>query len=259
MQNKTHQSVERALDILLAFMSQNEALGTQEISLKLDLHKSTVNRLMHVLTSRGFLHQDITTKKFCLGPAIANLGAELTSFLTQGLTRIAVPFIDALRDQVGETVVLETASSQDTVISYMAEGSGPLRIKGNVGWRQSYNAAAGAKAILAFSDSKMIESILAGKLSRKSPHTMTDIDRLRDDMRKTRKRGFSFEKDENNVGISGFGCPIFNYEEKPVAAVVVAGSTQNVTWARRGEIVPLMKETATAISGALYYEKRRQK
>ena len=258
MQNKTHLSVERALDILLAFMEHNEALGTQEISLKMGLHKSTVNRLMHVLTSRGFLHQDITTRKFCLGPAIAHLGATLTRSLSEGLTRIAVPFIDSLRERVGETVVFETASSRDTVISYMAGGRGPIRIKGNIGQRHRYHAAAGAKAILAFSDTEFIESVLAGELQKRTPHTITDKDQLREEMRKVRTRGFSFEKEENNIGISGFGCPIFNYEDKPVAAVVIAGPNHNVSWAKRGDILPFLKETANAISEQLYHGKRKQ-
>ena len=254
MQRTTHLSVERALDILTAFMPQNEALGTQEISLKLDLHRSTVNRLLHVLASRGFLQQDPATRKFCLGPVIAHLGGALINSLSEGLLKIAVPFLDALRDRVGETVVLETAYNRDTVIAYLAEGLGPVRIKGTLGHHHLYNASAGAKAILAHSDSEFVESILSGKLQQLTPRTNTDRNKLLDEMRRIRKQGFAFDNEGSNIGISAFGCPIFNYEGKPVAAAVVAGPTQSVAWERRGDIVPLLKETAAAISEQLYYK-----
>jgi len=43
-------SVQKALQILLAFETQNRAMGTMEISALLEIHKSTVSRLLNVLT-----------------------------------------------------------------------------------------------------------------------------------------------------------------------------------------------------------------
>ncbi|MFZ0451222.1 MAG: IclR family transcriptional regulator [Desulfatiglandaceae bacterium] len=253
--HSTHLSIERALDILMAFMPHNQELGTQEISLKMGLHKSTVNRLLHVLNSRGFLQQNTVTKKFRLGSSIVHLGGAAAHSLNDDLTKIAMPFLDELRERVGETVVLEAASSEDTVIAYLAEGRGPVRIKGNIGNRHKYNAAAGAKAILAFSESEFVDRILAGKLHQQTPNSITDRIELLEEMKRTKEQGFSFEKEENNIGISAFGCPIFNWEGKPVAAAVVAGPSQSIMWERRLDIVPLLMETASTISERLYHIK----
>jgi len=56
-----------------------------------------------------------------------------------------------LRNSLEETIVLEVASVRAQIIGYMAEGPGPIRIKETIGGRHWYHAAAGAKAILAFS------------------------------------------------------------------------------------------------------------
>ena len=51
---KTHQTLEKALSILLEFIPHNRPMGTVDLSAKLNLHKSTVNRMLHVLSRFGF-------------------------------------------------------------------------------------------------------------------------------------------------------------------------------------------------------------
>jgi DNA-binding IclR family transcriptional regulator len=60
-------SVQKALEILLAFTPNNQEMGTMELSNKLGFHKSTVSRLLRVLTFYGFLQQDSKTKKIYAG------------------------------------------------------------------------------------------------------------------------------------------------------------------------------------------------
>jgi len=146
---------------------------------------------------------------------------------------------------------LEVAFPNNTIIGYMAEGAGPIRIKETVGGRHWYHAAAGAKAILSFSPPEFRSRVLTGKMVRCTPHTITDRKRVERELERIRKQGFAFDNQERNVGIRAFGCPIFNRERRPVAAVVVAGSSQSITWAKRSRFVPKMKDTAAEISARL--------
>ena len=50
-----HRAVEKALDLLIAFTPYNREMGTLELSEKMGFHKSTVSRLLHVLTRKGLL------------------------------------------------------------------------------------------------------------------------------------------------------------------------------------------------------------
>ena len=65
MQQKvlTHRSLEKALEILLAFLPHNAEMGTVELSEIVGFHRSTVNRLLHVLEKYGFVQQNPDTKK----------------------------------------------------------------------------------------------------------------------------------------------------------------------------------------------------
>jgi DNA-binding IclR family transcriptional regulator len=252
--NATHRSLEKALEILLSFIPHNTEIGTLELSEALGFHRSTVSRLLHVLEKSGFVDQNPDTKKFVLGHSILELAAALQQSLSGNMTRIAIPLMDELRNRVDETVIFEIAGSTHTNIAYIVEGPGPIGIKGSVGDTHGYNAAAGAKAILAFSPLKFQERVLARELPRFTPKTITDREILREQLRKIAVQGFAFDDEERNAGIRAFGCPVLNYEKRPVGAVVVAGTAKQVTWKSRSEIVPALKETAARISEQLHYK-----
>ena len=249
----THRSLEKALDILLAFLPDNVEMGTVELSDRLGFHRSTVNRLLHVLEKFGFVQQNPDTKKFLLGHSVVDLGWAVQQSLNSNLTRIAKPLIDALRNQLGETAVLELATPMCTIMAYIAEGPGAIRLKETVGARHGYNAAAGAKSILAYSGEEFQNRILGKKLLRFTPKTITSSKVLVRHLKEIKRQGFAFDDEERNTEIRAFGCPVFNYEKKPVCAVVVAGPAHRITWERRLEIVPALKETAERISEQLYY------
>jgi len=61
-ENSTHRSLEKALEILLSFAPHNPEMSTQELSDKLGFHRSTVNRVLHVLEKYGFMQQNPETR-----------------------------------------------------------------------------------------------------------------------------------------------------------------------------------------------------
>ena len=88
---------------------------------------------------------------------------------------------------------------------------------------------------------------------RLTENTITDPVILRKQLKEIRKMGFAFDNEEVNVGINAVGVPVFNHEKTPVAAVVVAGLSQGITWEKGSPIVSLVKDTAARISEQLYY------
>ena len=242
------------MEILLAFTPYNQELGTVEISKKLGFHKATVSRILLILYKYDFLQQNPQTKKFMLGPSITNLGWASNHFLNTNLVHIAKPYIDELRNILKETIVLEALAGKTTIMAYIAEGPQRVRIAGTIGDRIPIHAAAGAKAILAFSPPEVRDSFINdGAMPRYTPNTITDPEIFQRQLEDIRRQGFSFDNEEIDIGINAVGAPIFNYEEKPVAAVVVAGPSPRVTWDSDSPIVARLKETAAQISAQLHY------
>jgi DNA-binding IclR family transcriptional regulator len=252
--SKKANSTEKALEILLSFTPYNQEMGTVEIAQKLGFHKATVSRILHTLAHYSFLQQSTRTKKFRLGQSAINLGLAVNRSINSEMVLLAKPYLDALRDALKETVVLEVVSGRSAVIAYIAEGPGPIRIKGTVGDRRPVHAAAGAKAILAFSPPEMKEQLLKEEMKRLTPNTITVPSVLLGQLQEIRRQGFAIDNEEVNIGINAVGAPIFNHEGKPVAAVVAAGLSHAITWEGASPIVPVLKETAEEISAQLYHK-----
>ena len=72
---KTLQTVEHTFDILEAFNSTASLLSLSELSAKTGLHKSSVYRIVKVLSSRGYLELDRITKKYSLGLRLVDLAS----------------------------------------------------------------------------------------------------------------------------------------------------------------------------------------
>jgi IclR family transcriptional regulator, KDG regulon repressor len=243
-------SIEKALEILLAFTPYNEGLGTGEISQKLGLHKATASRILRTLADKGFLQQDRDTKKFTLGPAASDIGRAYNNGLSSNLVQLAKPYIDELRSALEETVVLEILSGSSTAMAYVAEGPQRVRIAGTVGDRLPVNAAAGAKAILAFEPADKVAKFLETDLPRFTERTITNRDLYRRELGKIRRKGYSLDEEEIDIGINAVGVPIFNHVGEPVAAVVVVGPSQRINGKSNSGVVIRAKKTAAEISKA---------
>jgi len=239
--------------ILLAFQRHNQELGTVELSVKLGFHKSTVSRMVKVLTAYRFLQQNPQTRKFSLGPAISRLSHSLNQSLKTNMVHIAKPFLDELRDKIKETVIFEVLSGQSMVMAYVAEGPRMVRLAGNIGDRVPFHAASGAKAFLAFSQPELRDSLLGKKLRRYTQNTITDLEKLHHHFEQIRHDGFAFDNEEIDEGTRAVGAPVFNHENRPVAAIIIAGPAQNISGNVDSPIVTALKDTAGKLSEQFCY------
>ena len=254
MRGTSNTAADKILKILLSFAPHNQEKGTVEISQQLGYHTATVSRNLQILTDHGFLQKNPKTKKYGLGRSIIILWEAVRHSLNTDLIHIAKPFLDDLRNKLQESVVLETLSGDRAVIVYIAEINAPLGIRGNIGDQRLLHAAAGGKAILAFSSQHLQERILNSDLKRLTPNTMTDPVLLRENLLEIKQRGYSLDNEEVYVGIYAIGVPVFNYENIPVASVVVAGPASRMKMKNELSIVTRLKKTAKNISSQFLFD-----
>ncbi|MEM7343757.1 MAG: IclR family transcriptional regulator [Chloroflexota bacterium] len=247
-------AIEKALQLLLAFNPHNPEMSTVEISEKLGFHKATASRILLTLTEYEFLRQDPTTKKFSLGQSVHKLGVALTGSLSNNFVHIAKPYLDQLRDTLDETVTLELWSNDSTVMTYIAESSHPVRVAGRVGDRLPFHAAAGAKAILSFVAPHRLDALLHQPLAPLTSATITDPELFKQHLLKFRAQGFAVDNEEIDVGICAVSAPIFNHENRAVAAVIVVTPTQRFDASPTSSIVQALQKTAADISKNFFYE-----
>lgn len=253
-----YHSVQKALQILLAFVPRNNEMGTSEISKRLGLHKSTVSRLLNVLTSYGFLQHDAKTRKFRLGITAAKISTAIKQSLGEQLIGIAQPHLDDLRNEIGETVALEVWVGNITIMAYRAE---VLRLRRifllRPGDRVDIHVSAGARVILAFLAPHVVDSALQGPFERYTENTIVDPNILKEQIRKARDEGFAISRGERHPDSNIIAVPVFDYEKRPVAAISLFTTTERLPKLLEADIVSTLNQTAARISAKLLYSEER--
>ena len=232
----------------MAFGADNKGIGTVELSRALDMNKTTVSRIMNTLADYGFLLRNPQTKKFHLGWRIVNLGLGMTQYLNKNIILIGKPFIDELRDSLKETTTLSILHGKDVVTVYVANKPGPISIHMKLGRRMPFNAAASAKAILAFLSPERIEEELRKVLPRFTPNTITTPEALKINLKKIREHGFAFDNEEMGLGFRAVSVPIFNVMKEPIASVNVLGVSVDIKWGDDSPIISKLKEVSLKMS-----------
>jgi len=250
-------SVQKALEILLAFTPHNREMGTMELSHNLGYHKSTVSRLLRVLTYYGFVQHDPTKRKYMLGISAANIGKAIRQSLSEHLIGIAQPYIDDLRNRIGKTVGLEVWSGKGTILAYRAKGPHHMHPTPRLGVKIPVHISAGARAILAYSPPEFVDTVLHGKFERFTPNTITDPNIIKNQLNDVRKAGVAFTHGEKNIDVDVIAAPIFNHEKRPLAAVNTSATVSEMESMRGSGAVSSLKETAATISSKLLYSEDR--
>jgi IclR family KDG regulon transcriptional repressor len=235
------------------FTPHNKEMGAAEVVEKIGLHRSTVTRLLHVLTRRGFLQQNPSTKKYSLGRSTAKIGRAVTQSLDSQLINIAQPHVDALRDAVGETAALEVFSETNTILAYNAKGPRLVQVSFRIGDRLPVHVAAGAKAILAFLPVDVAEALIPKKLIRFTPHTITNRKVLIKQLAEIKEKGVATDCGERDEDVHVIAAPVFNHEKNPIAAVVISVPVSRKETLTDPKTIKLLKETTAAISARLLY------
>ena len=250
-------SIEKALAVLMEFTRSAHEMGTVELSQKLGFHSATVSRILQLLKQKGFLQLNERTRKFLLGPSAFELGRAVFRSLSGNLLNIAMPYLVDLREEVGETVVLETMSGDSPVVAYIAQGKRSLSVGPNIGDRVAFYVSPGAKAMLAFADSRVLEELLEKGMQSFTPYTITDRKVLLNQLEEIHRTGIAFCREEMAVGVNAIGVPVFDHDDKAIAAVVIAGLSSRISCEPQSAIATALKKTAREISAQLFHQQSR--
>jgi len=195
------QVITRAAAILRTLEDQALGLSLGQIAQRVDLARSTVQRIVAALESENLVIAASPTGRVRLGPMIARLATSVqTDFVS-----IARPFLVKLSDELRETVDLATVKKDQLVFIDQVIGSQRLRTVSAVGETFPLHCTANGKAYLAELDEVTIARLIGTKYERRTPATLTRLDDLLKELRGVRKSGIAFDREEHTVGICAAG------------------------------------------------------
>ncbi len=241
------QSVERALRILTLFSHRQPVLGISELSRLMDLPKGTVHGLTRTLVEHGFLKQDEQTRKYRLGLKIHELGIVLSGTLELN-QKAAGPCHQLSR----RTSLLSRIGIWDggSVVITLNTHPNPMPVLPHqVGPRIHAYCSAIGKAILAFLDEQTLNAYLARTpLTAFTPSTITSRQKLIEDLKTARSRGYAVDREEAVQGLGCIGAPIFDRHGTVAGALSLSGPVKQVLGSRAEELSAEVLSTAAEIS-----------
>lgn len=215
------QSIDRAFDILELLSLESRGLTMTEVGLKLDLHKSTVHRLLSSMRERGYIEKSQETGNYRLGLGFIELASLYLNSLE--LKTEAQPFLHRLTKQTGQTSFLAIRDGHEVVYIDKVETYDSLRRYKIIGRRRPLYATSLGKALLSGMRDKEIEQLYAEhpfeKLTEK---TLLTFDALMKEIHQIRKQGWSIDDEENEKGTRCVGAPVFDYRDRVIASLSLA-------------------------------------
>jgi IclR family transcriptional regulator, acetate operon repressor len=254
MRKDTVQSVDRTFDILELLALNGEDIGLSQLHEKLNLSIGTIHRLLHTLIERGYAAQDKDTRRYGPGPKLLEVAARAASNSRFNLRRVAYPFLEQLTAVTGETANLVTLHGTEVVYIDQVMSAHLVRMFTHVGRRSPLYCTGAGKAILStFTEQQLDHYLQTVRLERVTPRTIVTPDHLREELIRTRDRGFAIDDEEREQGVRCAAAPIFDHLGLCTAAISISGPTTRLSRKRALELGEKVRAGAAECSAQLGY------
>lgn len=222
------QSLGRALDLLeLLAKSGREGSRLTDLAVSLGLSKAATYAILQTFLARGYISAmgEGTGKRYRLGMSLARLG-DLT-IANIALVDIALPVLRALTQEVNLTSRVAILDDGYAVVVGRADAPGAIRFDAALGRRELPHCSAVGKALLAAMPRDEADAILrAAGLPRRTPHTLTTLSAVGDDLDRTLARNYAVDDEEDTEGVLCVATCIFDRTGQAAGAISVTGLKQ---------------------------------
>lgn len=244
-------SLQRGLDILSSFDTQDEFMTAQQLASRLEVPLSTIYRYLDILSERQYLTKNPNTKQYSLGAAVQRLaklsGTELP------VVSIATPFMEALNQITNETVYLTVLVNYRSVCVKKIESSRRVRLTIDEGIHQPLHAGASSRILLSYQTDRFLDHWLKSEgMPKLTDRTICDPNAMRQAVQKTREEGFTVSDGETDEGAMAIAAPVFDTAGDLRAGLSLAGPRERIS-SKLPELVNELKNSAAAISEKLGY------
>jgi len=238
-------TIVKASQLLELFSFTRLEISLKEFAAETQFNKTTIYRLLQTLVATDWLIRS-STGGYRLGIRCLMLGAIAQSDFD--LRSKALPFMQTLSDEFGDTTFLMVPRQHEAVIVETANGGNRVRLHGvGVGTTLPYNVAAGPIVLGAFSEH--IESKVLSEERRKyTRYTLVTEDALRQKFADVRKLGYAFSCEDYIEEIAALGAPIFGPSGEPIASISIGGPSHHFVEPTLSMMVQRVCEAAHQLS-----------
>jgi IclR family KDG regulon transcriptional repressor len=247
-------SVERAMRILHMYLDGRQSLAVTEVAERLGVANSTAHRLLRSLCRSGVLQQSPVTKRYELSLLVYKLGHLAVTH--SDLYQRALAPLEKLHHATGEGCHIGVPDLPDVVYFERRDSDRTMHFIARMGNRAPANCTSTGKVLLAFAPEQSLANVLANGLVSLTSRSITDEERLRQELALVRERGYARSCDEMEFGTTSVAAPIRDSAGTVVAALGVAGPTERMHRLPIDRLIDAVIASSTEISGKLAQLKR---
>lgn len=240
------QSFARGLAVIRSFSAEARSQTMTEVAQRTGLTRAGARRILHTLHALGYV--DIDGRQFRLTAKVLDLGFAYLSSLP--LWSLAEPFMESLVQDVNESSSAAVLEGKEIVYVLRIPTHKIMSINLGIGSRLPAYCSSMGRVLLAGLDDERLEAQLAGtELIARTPHTITEPSRLREELLRIRKQGWALINEELEEGLISLAAPITTRKGSAMAAINVSTHTSRMSVdTMQSVVLPRLQKTARQIS-----------
>lgn len=223
------QSVNRALGILDALSEAGDngfTLG--EISKKVQVNPSTVSHLINTLLHNQVVEQDPISKRYRLGIHLIELGNSARN--STSLARVAGQYIERLWEHTEQACSLLIFHGLMRTILMGLTSRKMLTAQGAPLDATTLHSTGSGKLLLAYLPEQEFQDYLRRtRLQRYTATTITDPEKLAEELDHIRQVGYSLDREEHGNGVRCIAAPVQDSTQTVIGCLDVVFPVFNVT------------------------------
>lgn len=236
----------RGLALLEMLAAASEPLTLGDFSGATALPKSTLVRLLAVLSEMEYVVRIDERPSYRLGHKVHRLASSYVS--TLDLTVVAREHLKPVAEGTGQTANLGVLDGDQVLHICVAEPDRPLRFTTALGARDHTYCTGLGKVLLAdLTDEQVARTVPAEPFEAFTEHTITSIEELRRDLRKTARRGYALDDGERSSGLRCVAVPL-RVDGECLAALSVSGPAGEFATPKQHEYVAILDKVARTMA-----------
>jgi DNA-binding IclR family transcriptional regulator len=242
-------TLRKSIRVLECFSIQEPRLSLSEIAKRVGLPPSTTHRILATLREEGVLEQNGSRELYRLGLKIFKMGSVVLA--TMELHREALPFLEELARETGETVHLGVLNGTEVVSIEKMDSPHALTTVITIGKGAPTYCTGLGKALLAFQPETVIDHICGMRLARHTPQTITDPANLRQELAKIRALGYAIDNMELHPDVRCVAAPIRDRTGNVIASLSISGPASRISMNAVPSFAKKVREVAAKLSARL--------
>jgi len=243
-------AIERAFRIIELLAKHNAGLGVSEIHRALRLPLSSAATILYSLQDMGYLERDEETSRYYLS-------VKMLGVARRALDRVDLAakchglLAEAVRES-GLTGHLAVLRSWESMYIDRVPSDSFVQVSSYVGQRWPAYISAVGKALLACVPPAELKRALGEMTFKKlTPYTIISPRALARQLTTFRRLGYSWERNEGEMGLGCVAAAIFGPQGEAVAALSLSGTTEQISRPKIPALGKLVKKYAQQMSARL--------